>query len=68
MPGTGLNQVVGAESDLGAALLAAGGAWGQGVRGHGGSGSCGPGQTGLRRAELESGCGSGREEAQSLEG
>lgn len=59
MLGTSLNQVVEGESDSGVRLLAAGGGWGQATEGHDGSWSCGPGQTGPKRAELESGYGSG---------
>ena len=70
MLGSGLNQVVGGENNefgVGFWLLGPGG-WGQTAKGQGGSWSCGPGLTGLRRNELESGCGRGGEEAKSLEG
>lgn len=72
MLGSGLNQVAGGENNefgVGFWLL---GAWWVGAESKrpkgGGSWSCGPGLTGLRRNELESGCGSGGEEARPLEG
>ena len=59
--GTGLNQAGRGESDefgMGFWLLGVC-RYGQGERGHGESWSCGPGLSGLRSTELESGCESG---------